>query len=775
MQYSSVPANGGAFPAGVTDQEVPRLKKQLTVSACLALPLLVLTADPLAERILSSGGSAALWYGLVQLALALPVCVVDRDCLVPAWHSLRARRLDAGVFTALAAAAAMLYGAAGLLMTGAALAAGDTARAAQLCRELSFATAAMLLTLVTAARLLAACALSRIADASRTLRRQAPQEACLLREGRQVTVPVSQVQVGDQFLVRPGECIPVDGIVTQGVSSVNEEALTGSSEPVDKFPGSCVCAATVNQNGALSCRATRVGQDTALARTLRLMQASAATRPPMADRTDKAAALLAGAVLGLAALSFAVCLLLGTGLTFALGRAMAVLAAGCPGALALSVPLAFAVGSRVGARSGILFKTAAALETIGGTGVVMLDKAGTITSGEPTVVEVVGTRKVPARFLLGMAAGLELRSDHPLARAVLKKAEEEKITYSRLSAFETVPGKGLRGKLAGKELLGGSRAFVEEHCDVPDDLAQAADRMEAEGITTLFFGLAGHAAGIIGVSDVVRTSSRPAIGQMQQLGMEVVLLTADNRTGADHLASQLDLPPEQVLADVQPADKEALVRSRQSAGRVAMVGSGAGDAAALRCADTGLVLGAGEDQAVEAAGVVLLRSDLAEVPAAVRLSRAVHDCVRQNLLAAAVCHAVLLPLAAGLLAPLGILLDPIPAAALMCLFCVGVIANILRLDRFDPKDAGRDAPPRRKPEKNPKEETAMKKTVHIEGMMCPHCEATVKKALEAVEGVSAAQVSHQAGTAVVEMSAPVADTALKAAVEAKDYAVTGID
>ena len=771
MQYSSVPANGGAFPAGAADQEIPRLKKQLIVSACLALALLVLTADPLAEQILNSGGSAALWYGLVQLALALPVCAVDRDCLVPAWHSLRARRLDAGILTALGTAAAMLYSAAGLVMTGAALTAGDSARAALLCRELYCSTAAMMLTLVTAARLLAACALSRAADAARSLHRQLPQEACLLREGRQVTVPVSQVQVGDQFLVRPGECIPVDGTVTQGVSSVNEEALTGSSEPADKFPGSSVCAASVNQNGALSCRATRVGEDTALARTLRLMQASAASRPPVADRTDKAAAVLAGAVLGIAVLSFAVCLLLGTGFAFAMGRLIAVLAAGCPGALALSVPLAYAVGGGVGARSGILFRNAACLEAIGGTDIVVLDKAGTITSGEPTVVEVVGTRKVPARFLLGMAAGLELRSDHPLARAVLKKAEEEKITYSRLSAFETVPGKGLRGKLAGKELLGGSRAFVEEHCDVPDDLALAADRMEAEGITTLFFGLAGHAAGIIGVSDVVKTSSRPAIGQMQQLGMEVVLLTADNRTGAAHLASQLGLKPGQVLADVQPAEKEALIRGRQAGGRVAMVGGGEEDAAALRCADTGIALGAAEDQAMDAAGVVLMCSDLAEVPAAVRLSRAVNDRVRLTMLAALVYHIVLLPPAAGLLWPL----DPILAAALMCLFCVGSLAGILRLDRFDPKDAGRDAPPRRKPGKPHQEESAMKKTVHIEGMMCPHCEATVKKALESLEGVSAAQVSHQAGTAVVEMSAPVEDTALKAAVEAKDYAVTGID
>ena len=770
---------GAGLQAELADTETPRLKKRLLSSLCFLVPLMYLTMGHMAglplPAFLEGHGAGALWYGLAQLALTLPVCVINRDFFLSGWKGVRTRAPGMDTLVALGAGAALVYGLFAIAMISVGLSAGDEALVMQYRHDLYFESAAMILTLITVGKLLEARSKGRTTDALKSLMKLAPQTACLLREGRQVQVPVAEVKVGDLFLVRPGESIPVDGTVAEGVSSVNEAALTGESMPVDKFPGSTVSAATINQNGALTCRATRVGQDTTLSQVIRLVRDAAATKAPLAKTADRVAAVFVPAVMGIAAVTFAVWLALGMGLAFAVARGISVLVISCPCALGLATPVAIMVGSGVGAKNGILFKTAASLEATGYTDTLLLDKTGTITTGEPTVVEVVGTRKVPAKFLLGMAAGLELRSEHPLARAILKKAEEEKITYSNLTSFEAVPGKGLRGKLAGKELRGGNRAFVEESCDIPDDLAMAADRMEADGVTPLFFGLAGHAAGVIGVSDVVKTSSRPAIEQMQALGMEVVLLTGDNRATADHIASQVGLAPEQVIAGVLPAGKEAEVRRWQAQGRVAMVGDGINDAPALTRADTGIAIGAGADVALDAADVVLVRSDLADVPAAVRLSRAVVRNIRQNLFWAFFYNAVCIPVAAGVLYPLGVLLNPMIAAAAMSLSSVCVVTNALRLNRFDPRAADRDAPLKRKPEFVQREEPHMNRTVHIEGMMCPHCEATVKKALEALDGVSAAAVSHEAGTAVVTLSAPVADEVLKNAVEAKDYTVTGID
>ena len=487
-------------------------------------------------------------------------------------------------------------------------------------------------------------------------------------------------------------------------------------------------------------------------------------------------------------------LLLGQTFTFALARGISVLVISCPCALGLATPVAIMVGSGVGAKNGILFKTAASLETTGYTDTVLLDKTGTVTTGEPSVVRIIGTRNVPEKFLLSMAAGLELRSEHPLARAILQRADTDKLSYATVSDFTAVPGKGLQGKVAGKVIAGGNADFIGTHCTLPDDLIQAGAEMSRDGITPLYFSLAGRPAGVIGVADVVKPTSKPAIDQMRALGLQVVLLTGDNTATARHIGAMVGLDADHVIAGVLPAGKEAEVRRLQKQGRVAMVGDGINDAPALTRAETGIAIGAGADVALDAADVVLVRSDLADVPAAVRLSRAVVRNIHQNLFWAFFYNAVCIPLAAGVFTGLGITLNPMIASAAMSLSSVCVVTNALRLNTFDPRSTAHDAPPKRKaPARAPvacptgscpvqpaetndtTEEVIMNKTIHIEGMMCGHCEATVKKALEALDGVTGAAVSHEAGTAVVTLSRDVADADLKAAVEAKDYTVTGID
>ena len=590
----------------------------------------------------------------------------------------------------------------------------------------------------------------------------------------------------------------MDGTVTEGLSSVNEAALTGESMPVDKFPGSPVSAATINQNGALTCRAERVGQDTTLSQVIRLVRDAAATKAPLAKTADKVSGIFVPTVICIAAATFLIWLLLGQTFTFALARGISVLVISCPCALGLATPVAIMVGSGVGAKNGILFKTAASLETTGYTDTVLLDKTGTVTTGEPSVVRIIGTRNVPEKFLLSMAAGLELRSEHPLARAILQRADTDKLSYATVSDFTAVPGKGLQGKVAGKVIAGGNADFIAAHCTLPDDLMQAGAEMSRDGITPLYFSLAGRPAGVIGVADVVKPTSKPAIDQMRALGLQVVLLTGDNTATARHIGAMVGLDADHVIAGVLPAGKEAEVRRLQKQGRVAMVGDGINDAPALTRAETGIAIGAGADVALDAADVVLVRSDLADVPAAVRLSRAVVRNIHQNLFWAFFYNAVCIPLAAGVFTGLGITLNPMIASAAMSLSSVCVVTNALRLNTFDPRSAAHDAPPKRKaPARAPAaapaacptgscpvqpaetndttEEVIMNKTIHIEGMMCGHCEATVKKALEALDGVTGAAVSHEAGTAVVTLSRDVADADLKAAVEAKDYTVTGID
>lgn len=784
------------------DTETPKLKRRLLTSLCFLVPLMYLSMGhmiglPL-PPFMDGGGWDALWFGLAQLALTLPVCWINRAFFISGWKGVRSLSPGMDTLVAMGAGAALVYGVFAIFMIGGGIAAGNEEQVMQFRHDLYFESASMILTLITVGKMLEAYSKGKTTSALKSLMQLAPPAACVLREEGELTIPVEQVRVGDIFLVRPGESIPVDGTVLEGESSVNEAALTGESMPVDKAPGSPVSAATINQNGALTCRATRVGQDTTLSQVIRLVADAAATKAPLARTADKVAGIFVPTVIGIAAVTLVIWLLIGQAFDFALARAISVLVISCPCALGLATPVAVMVGSGVGARSGILFKTAASLESTGYTDTVVLDKTGTVTAGEPSVVEIVGTRRVPQKFLLGMAAALESQSEHPLAKAVLACAKENGVKPSAMvKDVQAVPGKGLVGKVAGKTMAGGNEEFICSVADVPDDLLESGRRLTGQGATPLYFSLDGHAAGVIAVADSVKPSSKRAIAELRALGLHVVLLTGDNANTAAYIAQQVGLDTADVVAGVLPAGKEAEVRRLQAEGRVAMVGDGINDAPALTRADTGIAIGAGADVALDAADVVLVRSDPADIPAAVRLSRKVVTNIHQNLFWAFFYNAVCIPLAAGVLYPLGILLNPMIAAAAMSLSSVCVVTNALRLNTFDPHNAEHDAPPKRpapprgevdEPKECPvacpaaaadpqpvKGDSVMTKTIHIEGMMCAHCEATVKKALEALDGVQSAAVSHEAGTAVVTLTADVADDVLKEAVEAKDYTVTGIE
>ena len=783
------------------DTETPKLRRRLILSLCFLVPLMYLSMGhmiglPL-PPFLEGDGAGAVVYGILQLALTLPVCWINRAFFISGWKGVRSLAPGMDTLVAMGAGAALVYGVFAIIMMGAGLASGNPDQVMQFRHDLYFESASMILTLIKVGKMLEAYSKGKTTSALKSLMQLAPPTAHVLREEGELTIPVEQVRVGDIFLVRPGESIPVDGVVLEGQSSVNEAALTGESMPVDKEEGSPVSAATINQNGALTCRATRVGQDTTLSQVIRLVADAASTKAPLARTADKVAGVFVPTVIGIAAVTLVIWLLIGKPFDFALARGISVLVISCPCALGLATPVAIMVGSGLGARSGILFKTAASLEATGYTDTVVLDKTGTVTTGEPTVPEVVGTRQVPQKFLLGMAAALESQSEHPLAKAVLACAKENGVRPSMVKDVQAVPGKGLVGKMAGKVMAGGNEDFICSQADVPADLLEAGRRLAGQGATPLYFSLDGHAAGVIGVADSVKPSSKQAIAELRALGLHVVLLTGDNAKTAAYIAQQVGLDTADVVAGVLPAGKEAEVRRLQEDGRVAMVGDGINDAPALTRADTGIAIGAGADVALDAADVVLVRSDPADVAAAVRLSRKVVTNIHQNLFWAFFYNAVCIPLAAGVLYPLGILLNPMIAAAAMSLSSVCVVTNALRLNTFDPHDASHDAPPKHaapprealpEPKACPvacpaipadpqpvKGEVVMTKTIHIEGMMCAHCEATVKKALEALDGVESAAVSHEAGTAVVTMTAPVADDALRDAVQAKDYTVTGIE
>ena len=778
----------------LADHETPRLKKRLIASLVFLAVLMYFSMGhmmwgwPLPHWF--DGNHVAM--GLVQLLLAGIVMVINQKFFISGFKGLLHRAPNMDTLVALGSSASFLWSTYALFAMTRAQVDGNDALVMHYMMELYFESAAMILTLITVGKMLEARSKGKTTDALKSLMKLAPQTATLLQEGAEVTVPIAQVKKGDLFVVRPGENIPVDGLVLEGSSAVNESALTGESIPVDKAAGDKVSAATTNQSGFLKCEATRVGEDTTLAQIIRMVSDAAATKAPIAKIADTVSGFFVPAVISISVLTTLVWLLLGREFGYALARGISVLVISCPCALGLATPVAIMVGNGLGARNGILFKTAASLEAAGRTQIVALDKTGTITSGEPRVTDILPAEGVSESELLTLAASLEQKSEHPLAKAVLAYAETETIACPDVTDFAALPGNGLSARLDGMEIYGGNAEFIATKASVPAELQAEAARLAAEGKTPLFFGGAGRLMGVIAVADTLKEDSPRAIRELQNMGIRVVMLTGDNQRTADAIGRQAGV--DEVIAGVLPDGKEAVIRRLQESGKVAMVGDGINDAPALTRADTGIAIGAGTDVAIDAADVVLMNSRLSDVPAAIRLSRATLRNIHENLFWAFIYNIIGIPLAAGVFIPFGLTLNPMFGAAAMSLSSFCVVSNALRLNLFDlhstkhdrkPKSAALPAAPVQptaaentaEPVSAPvvKEDNAMKKTLHVEGMMCCHCEARVKKALEALPAVDEAVVSHEAGTAIVTLNAEVSDADLKKAVEDQDYKVTGIE
>ena len=778
----------------LADHETPRLKKRLIASLVFLAVLMYFSMGhmmwgwPLPHWF--DGNHVAM--GLVQLLLAGIVMVINQKFFISGFKGLLHRAPNMDTLVALGSSASFLWSTYALFAMTRAQVDGNDALVMHYMMELYFESAAMILTLITVGKMLEARSKGKTTDALKSLMKLAPQTATLLREGAEVTVPIAQVKKDDLFVVRPGENIPVDGLVLEGSSAVNESALTGESIPVDKAAGDKVSAATTNQSGFLKCEATRVGEDTTLAQIIRMVSDAAATKAPIAKIADTVSGFFVPAVISISVLTTLVWLLLGREFGYALARGISVLVISCPCALGLATPVAIMVGNGLGARNGILFKTAASLEAAGRTQIVALDKTGTITSGEPRVTDILPAEGVSESELLTLAASLEQKSEHPLAKAVLAYAETETIACPDVTDFAALPGNGLSARLDGMEIYGGNAEFIATKASVPAELQAEAARLAAEGKTPLFFGGAGRLMGVIAVADTLKEDSPRAIRELQNMGIRVVMLTGDNQRTADAIGRQAGV--DEVIAGVLPDGKEAVIRRLQESGKVAMVGDGINDAPALTRADTGIAIGAGTDVAIDAADVVLMNSRLSDVPAAIRLSRATLRNIHENLFWAFIYNIIGIPLAAGVFIPFGLTLNPMFGAAAMSLSSFCVVSNALRLNLFDlhstkhdrkPKSAALPAAPVQpaaaentaEPVSAPvvKEDNAMKKTLHVEGMMCCHCEARVKKALEALPAVDEAVVSHEAGTAIVTLNAEVSDADLKKAVEDQDYKVTGIE
>lgn len=778
----------------LADHETPRLKKRLIASLVFLAVLMYFSMGhmmwgwPLPHWF--DGNHVAM--GLAQLLLAGIVMVINQKFFISGFKGLLHRAPNMDTLVALGSSASFLWSTYALFAMTRAQVDGNDALVMHYMMELYFESAAMILTLITVGKMLEARSKGKTTDALKSLMKLAPQTATLLREGAEVTVPIAQVKKGDLFVVRPGENIPVDGLVLEGSSAVNESALTGESIPVDKAAGDKVSAATTNQSGFLKCEATRVGEDTTLAQIIRMVSDAAATKAPIAKIADTVSGFFVPAVISISVLTTLVWLLLGREFGYALARGISVLVISCPCALGLATPVAIMVGNGLGARNGILFKTAASLEAAGRTQIVALDKTGTITSGEPRVTDILPAKGVSESELLTLAASLEQKSEHPLAKAVLAYAETETIACPDVTDFAALPGNGLSARLDGMEIYGGNAEFIATKASVPAELQAEAARLAAEGKTPLFFGGAGRLIGVIAVADTLKEDSPRAIRELQNMGIRVVMLTGDNQRTADAIGRQAGV--DEVIAGVLPDGKEAVIRRLQESGKVAMVGDGINDAPALTRADTGIAIGAGTDVAIDAADVVLMNSRLSDVPAAIRLSRATLRNIHENLFWAFIYNIIGIPLAAGVFIPFGLTLNPMFGAAAMSLSSFCVVSNALRLNLFDlhstkhdrkPKSAALPAAPMQpaatentaEPVSAPvvKEDNAMKKTLHVEGMMCGHCEARVKKALEALPAVDDAVVSHDAGTAIVTLNAEVFDADLKKAVEDQDYKVTGIE
>ena len=798
--YGASPKNASASKASdastdldaLADRETPKLKRRLIASLGFLLVLMYFSMGhmmwgwPLPHWF--DGNHVAM--GLVQLLLAGIVMVINQKFFINGFKGLIHGAPNMDTLVALGSMASFVWSTYALFAMTRAQVDGNDELVMHYMMEFYFESAAMILTLITVGKMLEARSKGKTTDALKSLMKLAPKTATLVRDGAEVTVAIADVQKGDVFVVRPGENIPVDGVVLEGTSAVNESALTGESIPVDKAVGDKVSAATTNQSGFLRCEATRVGEDTTLAQIIKMVSDAAATKAPIAKIADTVSGFFVPAVISIAVVTTIVWLLLGHELGYALARGISVLVISCPCALGLATPVAIMVGNGLGAKNGILFKTAASLEAAGRTQIVALDKTGTITEGAPRVTDLLPAEGVTETELLTLAAALESRSEHPLAKAVLADAEAKAITPPEVTDFAALPGNGLAAKLDGMDIYAGNAAFIQTKLTLPAALAQQAEKLAAEGKTPLFFGGAGRLLGVIAVADTIKEDSPEAIRQLQNMGIRVVMLTGDNQRTADAIGRQAGV--DEVIAGVLPDGKEAVIRQLQASGKVAMVGDGINDAPALTRADTGIAIGAGTDVAIDAADVVLMNSKLSDVPAAIRLSRATLRNIHENLFWAFIYNIIGIPLAAGLFIPFGLTLNPMFGAAAMSLSSFCVVSNALRLNLFDLHSTRHDhktaspaaAPVQSAAENNKKsdaeapevktEDHPMKKTLKVEGMMCGHCEARVKKALEALPEVDEAVVSHEAGTAIVTLNAEVADDVLKNAVEAQDYKVTGI-
>ena len=758
----------------LADHETPLLKKRLWSSLIFLAVLMYFSMGhmmwnwPVPQFL--HGNHIAM--GLIQLLLTVAVMVINQKFFVSGFKSLWHRAPNMDTLVALGASAAFVYSTYALFAMTDAQVRGDMGAVMDYMMEFYFESAAMILALITVGKMLEARSKGKTTDALKSLMKLAPKTAVLERDGNEITVPIEQVQKDDIFLVRPGENIPVDGVVVEGSSAVNESALTGESIPVDKAPGDGVSAATVNQSGFLKCRATRVGEDTTLSQIIQMVSDAAATKAPIAKIADRVSGVFVPAVIGVALATTLVWLLLGQTVGFALARGISVLVISCPCALGLATPVAIMVGNGMGAKNGILFKTAASLEAAGRTEIVALDKTGTITQGEPKVTDILLVQGLTETELLRLARALEQKSEHPLAKAILQRAEEEQIPAEEVTDFQALPGNGLTARLNGAALSGGNLSFISTQAAVPQDLQAKAEALAGQGKTPLFFSQNGALLGVIAVADVIKEDSPQAVRELQNMGIRVVMLTGDNQRTAQAIGKQAGV--DEVIAGVLPDGKESVIRRLKEQGRVAMVGDGINDAPALTRADTGVAIGAGADVAIDAADVVLMKSRLLDVPAAIRLSRATLRNIHENLFWAFFYNTIGIPLAAGLFIPFGLTLNPMFGAAAMSLSSFCVVSNALRLNLFNLRDARKDKPLKSKHSKHSEEVTTMEKTMKIEGMMCGHCEARVKKALEALPEVSAANVSHESGTAVVTLSGALTDEALKKAVEDQDYKVLGI-
>lgn len=762
------------------DKETPALKKRLAASLCFLIPLIYVSMGhmmwgwPLPEVFAENHVAV----GIFQLLMTGIVMVINQKFFISGFKSLWNRSPNMDTLVALGSGASFIYSTYALFAMTNAQMTGNSEQVMAYMHEFYFESAAMILTLITVGKMLEARSKGKTTDALKSLMKLSPKKATLLREGREVEVAIEEVAKGDIFVVKPGESIPVDGVVLEGISAVNEAALTGESVPVDKEEGSNVSAATVNQSGYLKCQATRVGEDTTLSQIIQMVSDAAATKAPIAKVADKVSGVFVPTVIGIALLTTIIWLIAGQSVGFALARGISVLVISCPCALGLATPVAIMVGNGMGAKHGIMFKTAASLEETGKMDIVALDKTGTITSGEPKVTDVIPANGISEEELLELAYILEKKSEHPLAAAVIAEAEKKGITSeAQVTDFQAAVGNGLFGRYEGSVLAGGNLNYIRTKTKIMEDVGSQSEKLAEQGKTPLFFARDGRYLGMIAVADVIKEDSAQAVKELQNMGIHVVMLTGDNERTAKAIGKQAGV--DEVIAGVLPDGKEAVIRKLKKQGKVAMVGDGINDAPALTRADTGIAIGAGTDIAIDAADVVLMKSRLSDVPAAIRLSRATLQNIHENLFWAFIYNIIGIPLAAGIWYPLfGWKLNPMFGAAAMSLSSFCVVTNALRLNFFKLRDAGRDKKKKHKQQiqhiQQSKEGKNMRKTMKIEGMMCGHCEAAVKKGLEALEGVTEATVSHETGTAIVTLEKEVADDVLKKAVEERDYKVLEI-